>query len=463
MAYTITLTNGTVLTTIANATVDTTTSLTLLGRNYAGYGGFVAEDFVYLLENFANTSAVTSPLTGQLWYNTTLSRLQLWNGSAWIDVGGSSGGVTIEETTVDETGLLFYDPLAPTNSKYYRFRVRDDGLYAGHFVLESLNDDLTLNTVIINTDNVGTLELAGGITIDGTLDIIGTGTAPTPPADDSSTKIATTAFVHSNIRIKSTSPHTFYVDSVSGDDSNDGFTSLTAFATLQKAWDTMAGNYDMNGFDAYITVADGTYVNGAEVAVLNANVQPPNCPLVHITGNSSSPPSCLISATDGIGVAINATVAVNLDGFKIVATGTQSAYSPAGTGIVCSGYAGIANINFGACNTNHMTAASGGNISTGGSPYTISGGSGAHWFAQFSGTITTVSSTIGLVGTPAFSDAFANAQFGGVLIVYGTIFVGSATGVRYYAVAGSGISTNGGGASFIPGDAPGDSSTGYYF
>lgn len=110
-----------------------------------------------------------------------------------------------------------------------------------------------------------------------------------------------------------------------------------------------------------------------------------------------------------------------------------------------------------------MTAASGGNISTGGSPYTISGGSGAHWFAQFSGTITTVSSTIGLVGTPAFSDAFANAQFGGVLIVYGTIFVGSATGVRYYAVAGSGISTNGGGASFIPGDAPGDSSTGYYF
>ena len=54
MAYTINRYNGTVLTTVADGTVDTSTDLTFIGKNYAGYGEKQNENFLYLLENFAN-------------------------------------------------------------------------------------------------------------------------------------------------------------------------------------------------------------------------------------------------------------------------------------------------------------------------------------------------------------------------------------------------------------------------
>ena len=62
MAFTINKTDGTVLTTIADGTVDSTTSLSLIGKNYAGYGEILNENQVKLLENFANTTAMLLPL-----------------------------------------------------------------------------------------------------------------------------------------------------------------------------------------------------------------------------------------------------------------------------------------------------------------------------------------------------------------------------------------------------------------
>ena len=71
MAYTIIKTNGTVLTTIADGTVDTTSSsLDLPGRNYAAYGVIMDTNMVHLMENFANSSVPSNPIKGQLWYNT---------------------------------------------------------------------------------------------------------------------------------------------------------------------------------------------------------------------------------------------------------------------------------------------------------------------------------------------------------------------------------------------------------
>ena len=69
MAYTINKTDGTVLATIADGTLDTSTSLQLIGKNYAGYGEILNENTVKLLENFANSSSPTNPLTGQMYYN----------------------------------------------------------------------------------------------------------------------------------------------------------------------------------------------------------------------------------------------------------------------------------------------------------------------------------------------------------------------------------------------------------
>jgi hypothetical protein len=71
MAYTIVKSDGQVLTTIADGQINTTSSsLGLPGRNYAGYGQVLDENFVYLLENFASTTPPAHPLRGQLWFNT---------------------------------------------------------------------------------------------------------------------------------------------------------------------------------------------------------------------------------------------------------------------------------------------------------------------------------------------------------------------------------------------------------
>ena len=73
MSYTISLSNGDPLlsTGLKDGTVDTTTtSLSLVGKNYPGYGKLLNENFVYLLENFANQSSPTSPLPGQLWWDS---------------------------------------------------------------------------------------------------------------------------------------------------------------------------------------------------------------------------------------------------------------------------------------------------------------------------------------------------------------------------------------------------------
>ena len=70
MPYTIDSYDGNTTFTVSDGTVDSTnTSLKLLGQNYRGYGEIVAEDFLHLLENFANTSAPTNPIHGQIWYD----------------------------------------------------------------------------------------------------------------------------------------------------------------------------------------------------------------------------------------------------------------------------------------------------------------------------------------------------------------------------------------------------------
>jgi hypothetical protein len=80
MAYNITLTNGSALISggLPDGTIDTTSSsLTLVGKNYPGYGLFLNQDMVRLMENFSNTSAPTAPLPGQLWWNSATKNLNV--------------------------------------------------------------------------------------------------------------------------------------------------------------------------------------------------------------------------------------------------------------------------------------------------------------------------------------------------------------------------------------------------
>ena len=85
MAYTIVLTDGATLTTVAALSFDTsTTSITLIGQGAAEYGQQLNDNFVHTLENFADNTAPNGPLVGQLWWDTGFNIFRVWSGSAWI-------------------------------------------------------------------------------------------------------------------------------------------------------------------------------------------------------------------------------------------------------------------------------------------------------------------------------------------------------------------------------------------
>lgn len=107
MAYTVNKTDGTILATVADGTIDTTTDLTLIGKNYAGYGEFFNENLVKLLENFSNTSAPASPVAGQMWWDKTNSLLKVYNGTAFKTVSSSTASASTPSGSV--TGDLWWD------------------------------------------------------------------------------------------------------------------------------------------------------------------------------------------------------------------------------------------------------------------------------------------------------------------------------------------------------------------
>jgi len=89
MPYQINKTNGTLLVNLADGQIDTTsTDITLIGKNYSGFGEAINENFVTMLENFASSSAPSTPLAGQIWWDTGESRLKVYTGTAWTTGGG---------------------------------------------------------------------------------------------------------------------------------------------------------------------------------------------------------------------------------------------------------------------------------------------------------------------------------------------------------------------------------------
>ena len=115
MAYKINNSFGTQIVSLADGTLDTTTTdLALFGKGYAGFGEKLNENFVKLLENFNNTTSPTNKITGQLWYDQTNKQLNVYNGTKFKPVGSPTNSTTAP--TNANTGDLWYDT---TNAQLY--------------------------------------------------------------------------------------------------------------------------------------------------------------------------------------------------------------------------------------------------------------------------------------------------------------------------------------------------------
>ena len=162
MAYLITKSDGTTLTTVSDGQIDDlSTDLTLIGKNYSGFGEAFNENLIKLLENFASTARPTRPIRGQIWFDVTELKLKVYNGTAFQPVSSA----TIAETrpTSLTPGDLWFDD---TNKQLYFYDGENTLLLGPSYGLEqglsgirvtTIFDSLNQNKVITSLYNNGTL------------------------------------------------------------------------------------------------------------------------------------------------------------------------------------------------------------------------------------------------------------------------------------------------------------------
>ena len=160
MSYIINNSRGQIVAVVADGTTNTTaTDLALVGRAVAEYGEFQNENYVYLLENFANSTAPTNPILGQLWYNSDTDEISAYSNDNIFVVLASQPYVQAQKISPAFTGV----PTAPTA-------------------------------------NAGTAstQLATTAFVTNSVQLAGTPTAPTAAVSTNTTQLATTAFVQNN-------------------------------------------------------------------------------------------------------------------------------------------------------------------------------------------------------------------------------------------------------------------------
>lgn len=161
MAYIVNKFDGTLIATVEDGTIDNTTNLRFIGKNYAGYGEIQNENFLHLLENFASGSQPSRPVGGQIWFDTSNSKLKFYDGSKFRTTGGA------EVATTAPTGLTTGDFWWDTaNSQLYAWDgasfvlvgPQGVGTTVTQFVSRQIKDDVNADQYIIegklNNDTV---------------------------------------------------------------------------------------------------------------------------------------------------------------------------------------------------------------------------------------------------------------------------------------------------------------------
>lgn len=155
MAYQVTFTDATnpakPSITVEDQALNTQTSLTFVGKNYAGYAPEIAKSFLHLLENFANTNPPSNPVEGQLWYDnsTGVSLLKVFDGTIWTAAGSIKKAGTVPAAANSNPGDLWVDT---TTAQLYVFSGSNWLLVGPQFSSGKLTGPV-INT-IVDTDNI---------------------------------------------------------------------------------------------------------------------------------------------------------------------------------------------------------------------------------------------------------------------------------------------------------------------
>ena len=187
MSYKINKTDGSLLVDLVDATVDIeTTNLTLVGKGYAGYGETFNENLIKLLENFKNVTAPTTPLTGQLWYDSSTSKLKVYNGALWkptdtvtvssVQPPMVSGDLWIDSKNEqlyfsDGISILLAGPMYTKQQQSSGFDVKDitDNNGVKHTIVRQLISGTlmavhTKSDIVYDTNNTTNLNILPGFT-----------------------------------------------------------------------------------------------------------------------------------------------------------------------------------------------------------------------------------------------------------------------------------------------------------
>lgn len=252
-------------------------------------------------------------------------------------------------------------------------------------------------------------------------------------------------------REKLSANRSYYVNSSTGSDSNDGLSAGAPFLTLQKAINVVA-SIDMGGFEATINVAAGSYASVNLTPLVGGNA--------NIIGDETTPAN--VTITGASADAINAEGCAGgswlIAGLKLALSGSGTRYS---LKVGAQTYVRFRNIDFaaGLSNGAHIQVQNSGTVEAVGN-YSISGGGQVHMWSSNAGQILIQNKTVTLTGAPAFSSAFAYARTCGPMILNGNTYSGAATGKRYDAATNGVINTAGGGANYFPGNSAGSTAQG---
>jgi len=148
MPYTINKFSGEPLVVLEDGTIDTSTSLGLVGRNYVGYGETHNENFVFLLENFSNPSPPTRPVKGQTWFNQTTSALNVYDGDNWAPVGTAT--VSDNAPSAPTDGALW----VTVSTKQLFIYQQGDWQFVGPEAAEGFGETRARSTTLLDSDNI---------------------------------------------------------------------------------------------------------------------------------------------------------------------------------------------------------------------------------------------------------------------------------------------------------------------